>query len=324
METDRNIKEFKNESEKLKPDERSRLPEEETDETLTKLNEVYAAADALSMKNAIAFRRVLAGLSVAATLVTFAFLLYDEAEQHWMILVCGVMILCLVLVNRIAGKLECHRKYLEYRVLAETARVQFYVHYSGAKIRVSDILPWPLRMNVPWVKDLMDQIMTKAVAGPKRNIRDCWIEEQKGYHIRAQEKNRREARTNDRIVKVSLVLSIVFYVFALFFEIRFAGLLNGNHVLDPEKIEWTRTILKILLGTTSAATLFTGNYFGKLSLENAADDHKRMIALYEKAEELIGSEGQTDALILRLAREELNENSNWYSYQSVNKPDISL
>ena len=49
-----------------------------------------------------------------------------------------------------------------------------------------------------------------------------------------------------------------------------------------------------------------------------------MIALYEKAEKEILSSGETEELLVSLAREELSENSNWYAYQSKNRPVISL
>lgn len=316
--------EFLEEAAKCRPEDRSTLGMEEQDGILEKLDELYGTADQLSLRNAVLYRRILILLSVAATLVTFAFLLYDEAEQHWMILICGIMILCLFSINRIAKKLECHGKYLEYRVLAEAARVQYYVHYSGSRLRISDIFPWPLQMSVPWVKPMIEEIMAKAVPGPKRSIRDCWIADQRQYHIRALAKTKKKSAVNNRIVFIALVLAIALYVFALLFEVRFAGLLTGNSMIGEETTGLIRTILKILLGTVSAATLFTGNYFGKLSLDNAAEDHQRMILLYDKALEVIGAEGETDAMILRLAREELNENSSWYSYQSVNTPNISL
>ncbi|MBQ8018210.1 MAG: hypothetical protein IJ258_08935 [Methanobrevibacter sp.] len=70
-----------------------------------------------------------------------------------------------------------------------------------------------------------------------------------------------------------------------------------------------RTILKIVVGTMSAITLFTSSYYGKMSLSNTIEDHKRMIALYTKAEENILENGESEELIPTLAREFLIENS---------------
>ena len=74
----------------------------------------------------------------------------------------------------------------------------------------------------------------------------------------------------------------------------------------------------------SAVTLFTSSYYGKMSLDNKIDDHRRMIALYQKSEQEIEINGETDELLLSLAREFLSENSNWYAYQKKNNPDLVI
>jgi hypothetical protein len=72
----------------------------------------------------------------------------------------------------------------------------------------------------------------------------------------------------------------------------------------------------------SAITLFTGSYYGKMSLSNTIDDHRRMSSLYQKAEKDIMKNGESEELLISLAREYLIENSTWYSYQTKNKPDL--
>ena len=61
-----------------------------------------------------------------------------------------------------------------------------------------------------------------------------------------------------------------------------------------------------------------------MSLDNKIDDHRRMIALYQKSEQEIEINGETDELLLSLAREFLSENSNWYAYQKKNNPDLVI
>lgn len=61
-----------------------------------------------------------------------------------------------------------------------------------------------------------------------------------------------------------------------------------------------------------------------MSLSNVIDDHKKMIALYETAEKEISQKGESEELLLFLAREFLNENNTWYAYQSKNGPDIVI
>lgn len=287
-----------------------------TDPTLKVIDELYGAADVLSIKNAQKHQRILLALSVIGTLITMAFLLYDEAELHGLILACGVMVLCLFFVRRIANRLECHRKYLEYRVLAECLRCQFFLSFAGTGIRVMEILPWSIRKGIPWIAEVLSSI-SENKSSEKRSVLDPWIRVQKTYHKAALGKNEIKNRKDGRIAKIVLIITIATYVAALLYELLVYR--NAQGAVDANLI---RALLKIVLGTMSAITLFTGSYYGKMSLSNIIDDHKRMIALYETAEEEILQKGENEELLTFLAREFLNENSTWYSYQSKNGPDL--
>ena len=285
---------------------------------LLEIDELFGAADVLSICNAEKRRRVLLALSVAGTLLTLAFLLYDEAEIHGLILACGAMILCLFFVRHISERMDCHRKYLEYRVLAECLRCQYFLTYAGATASVLDILPWSVRKGIPWITEILKGIPA-AEDAEKHSVLSCWINDQKKYHEKALRKTEIEDRRNGLAAKAVLIVTIVTYVAALVFELAVYG--KGGATADQDVM---RIILKIMLGTMSAVTLFTGNYYGKMSLSNVIDDHKRMISLYETAEEEIAKYGESEELLLSLAREFLNENSTWYSYQSKNKPEIIM
>ena len=298
-----------------------------SDTKFREIDELYGASDVLSIRYAAKHSRILMALSAAGTLLTLFFLLYDEAEAHGLIIACGVMILCLFGIRRIANRQDCHRKYLQYRVLAECLRCQFYLSYAGMKTRVTDILPWSVRMGIPWIAEILSETRTVPVQETadlgaedvKQPILDCWVRDQKNYHHTALKKAETQSRRDNRIAKGVLIITIASYIAALLYE-----LILYRGIAVTENTELVRTILKILLGTMSAITLFTGSYYGKMSLSNEIDDHKRMIALYETAEEEIQKNGESEKLILFLAREFLNENSTWYSYQNKNSPDIVI
>ena len=296
----------------------------QNERTAERISGIYKAADSMSVQNQAQNRKVLAFMSVAATVVTVAFLLYDEAEMYWMILVCGLMILALFAVNRIEGRLQCHRKYPEYRVLAEAMRVQFYMWWAGCPFEVSEQLPWTLQIHLPWVRKAAAAVMIGNSVPEAKSVMDDWILDQKTYHRNALEKTLQAHETNERIERIALIAAIISYIAALIFEIVMAGLLGAVPRMSPERIELFRTVLKIVLGGLSAGTLFAGNYYGKLSLTQNAEDHKKMAALFEEAECSIGYEGETREILERLAQEALGENSAWYVFQSMNEPDISL
>ena len=288
------------------------------DSPLKETDALFGAADVLSVLNAEKHRRILLALSAAGTLLTLAFLLYDEAELHGLILACGVMMICLVLIRAVSARLDCHRRYLQYRVLAECLRVQFFLFRAGIATRAADILPWSIRKGIPWVGEVLRELPADGAAA-SRPVLDCWIRDQKKYHEAALAKTVSKDRRDGRVAKSVLAVTVAAYAAALVFELlvfrRSPGAANADTV---------RAVLKIVLGTMSAVTLFTGSYYGKMSLSNVIDDHKRMISLYETAEERIAREGESAELLLFLARECLNENSTWYAYQSKNKPDLTI
>lgn len=287
--------------------------------SLREMDKLYGAADVLSIQNAEKHRRILMALSAVGTLLTLFFLLYDEAELHGLILACGAMILCLLFIYHVGNRLDCHRKYLEYRVLAESCRCQFFLLYAGTKARVSDIMPWSIHMDIPWVCEVLEDVSKQAVVEEGRPVLDCWIRGQKEYHEKALRRAEGKSRRNNRTAKLVLAITIIVYIAALLYELfvykNNAGIGNENLV---------RAALKIVLGTMSAITLFTGSYYGKMSLSNAIDDHKRMIALYTMSEEEIIKNGESEEQLLFLAREFLNENSTWFAYQSKNGPDLVM
>ncbi|MCR4672817.1 MAG: hypothetical protein K5637_06245, partial [Lachnospiraceae bacterium] len=279
------------------------------------IDELYGAADVLSIKNAERHRRILLALSAAGTLLTLAFLLYDEAELHGLILACGVMILCLAVIRRISNRLDCHRNYLQYRVLAESLRVQFFLSLAGIKKTVADLMPWSVREGIPWIREVLMELPKQETEKPQ-SVLDLWIRDQKNYHISALKKTEKKNRRDECIARIVLVITIASYVAALVYELAIYG------KADFGNAELVRVILKILLGTMSAITLFLGSYYGKMSLGNVIDDHKRMIALYETSEQEVLKSGESEELLLFLAREALNENSAWYAYQCKNKADM--
>ena len=287
-----------------------------TDPALKAIDELYGAADTLSIRNAVKHQRILLALSIIGTLITMGFLLYDEAELHGLILACTVMILFLFYIRRKAHTLDCHRKYIEYRVLAETLRVQFFLSVAGVQKQVVDILPWFIRQGLPWIEDVLKSL-PKMSRHERNPIINFWILDQRAYHNGALLKAENKKNRDNRTTRVVIAITIIAYLITLFFELFIFSQNPGS--VDVNAV---RAILKIIVGTMSAVTLFTSSYYGKLSLTYTINDHKRMIALYDNAEREIARKGETEEILVDLAREFLIENSTWYSYQTKNKPDL--
>ena len=256
-------------------------------------------------------------------ILTFAFLMYDEAEAIWMILVCVVMLLGAWVCQRFASRSECHRLYIEYRSLSESLRVQYYLRYAGTAIEAANLLTWTQQEENAWIMDALCVLSAGNVPETRHDIRDCWVEDQRKYHQWAGKRSLHNLRGSETVVSTALACSIALYLAAVLFEFLCGGLMF-RPVFPIRDVERYRTWLKIILGTISAVTLFISNYFGKQSLTRTCSDHGKMERFYAKMSDEIARWGQTEELLTVLAREELIENGNWCSYQRDNKPDMSL
>lgn len=288
------------------------------DPSLKVIDDLYGVASGLSRLNSKKHDKILLVLSVVGTLIALAFLIYDEVDVRGTLFACIALIFFLFLIHKIADKGEYHRKYLEYRVLAESLRVQFFLSMAGVERHVVDILPWFIKKSIPWVEEVL-MSLPKIDLKEKHSILDCWIRDQKSYHEGAIIRAKNNKKRDNHITLLAIAITLATYAFAIFFEFFIYNTYSGN--LDLNAI---RVILKILIGTMSAITLFTGSYYGKMSLDNIINNSERMISLYETAENDVLENGETEELIIFLAREFLIENSTWYAYQSVNKPDIVI
>ena len=148
--------EFNRLAEKTPQAEQELLPDPDPgDPILGRMLAVYGAASTLTGKNARQYRLTLAALAVASALIAMAFLLYDEAEAIGLILVIGLLLLLSWLLQRLAGRSACLRRYIEYRVLAECLRVGIYLRHAGSGIRVENLLSWTQQTETAWVLDAL-------------------------------------------------------------------------------------------------------------------------------------------------------------------------
>ena len=286
------------------------------DEPLSAMAAVYPAASMLSKSSAGRYRKALALLALFSTALAVAFLLYDEIDANYMIFACGAMLAAAGICRNYASRTACHRRYIEYRALAECLRVQINLRYSGSSLEVPALMTWSQRKETAWIYDALCTLTVGRAPEWKRDICECWVEDQRRYHLQAGLKDGHSARISNRTVSTAFAVSLALYLAALVLEL--AVPLSG---LPEEKIGLFRFIIKISLGGISALTLFSANFYGRLSLPRKLSDHEKMAEYYEKMLYRLEQNGQTDELLEGLAREELIENGNWCSYQRDNKPE---
>ena len=316
--------EFNRQADVLQTGGKTRLPEKASgDAILERMENVSIIAGKLSSQNNDLYKKVLVFLAGAGMLLTFSFLMYDEAHAVWMIFVCGLTLLSAWFMQRFASRSDCHRRYIEYRALAESLRVQLYLRYAGTDIQAADLMSWTQQVETAWIRDAVCALSAGSAPSVCHDIRECWVHGQQKYHQWSEKRSLRDDRVSGNVVSLALTGSAILYCLAVLFELFWGGSCFAPSVILPD-VEIYRTWLKILLGTISAVTLFVANYYGKQSLPRILTDHRKMERFYSKMFDQLTQHGQTEELLTILAREELIENGNWCSFQRDNKPDISL
>ena len=291
-----------------------------SDPTLIEIDELYGAADVLSMKHADRHHEKIRNISLIAPLIVFFFLLYEAAAQHWLIFVVTALIILLYFVYRQPNKENAHEKYLEYRILAEALRIQYFISKSGVKKKVIDIMPWFTEIRIPLVKNVLSEL-SSTETNKKEPILDCWIRDQMKYHDNAHKRALKQLEKNELYERISLIATIIFYIIALIFEI----FMILYAPFEVETAHWVRAGLKIGVGTATAITIFLSNYYGKMSLSSKVDEHLRMYWLYQKVEQkIVQTKEESEEEIMYLAKQCLIENIIWYSHQKKNKADFAL
>ena len=298
-------------------------PDAEEDPVLHRMDVVGNAASKVSAYYARRYRVVLALLASCCGLLTLFFLLYDEAQLIWMILLCGLMLFGAWLCRRYAVSTDCQRRSLEFRVLSESLRVQCSLRYAGNPAEAAGLMSWSQRQETPWILLALCVLCIGEAPEKHHDIRSCWAEDQLAYHRDAGLRSGGKLALSERIVRIALGVSVGLYLLGVAYELLCGGLIFPPR-FEPADPETGRTVLKILMGTLSALTLFTADYYGKLSLSRTTSDHAKMERFYARMIDRLERWGQTDEVLTAIAREELAENAGWFSYQKDNTPDIGL
>lgn len=305
------------------------LPDEALDTpVLRRLNRIYQCADQLSISYQRKYTKTLLCAAMFCVSLVLFYLLYDELEMKGFLLFYGLIMAAYGFLCRwCAGKLFLE-KYLQYRQLAEASRVQLFLCASGQSRNASDSFTWTQKQDTAWIHSAMDAVLLRPVLHASQTdaqIRKAWIHAQKSYHHRAAEKNARKDRLAQSVslgICCAMILSFfVVIILEFYFETFMVERIVENRFfsLSPQGG------LKILWGLFSAATLFLSDYLGKLSLSRRTADHKKMELLFSVADEDFERfPDQHDLLFWNLAKEELIENGNWYSYTQENTPSFDL
>ena len=196
------------------------------------IDQAFCAADWLANRYQRRVRRVLKASHVCAWLVAVGYLTYNDLQSTpALIAIILLLMLTAVAVNLLAVRGAWHRKYLDYRTLAEGLRVQFY--WAAAGVTSGDITKYAhdncLQMRdveLGWIRNVM------RVAGTESDVAAHlapdglafvtreWIGDpdrgQLGYYRRRSTQRAQETAATRRIGRIGITITMVALIALLF------------------------------------------------------------------------------------------------------------
>ena len=186
-------------------------------------------------------KRVLLAMRITytvAALMGIAFAVYDNlSAQNYMIYVFLLLFVAGIVISTIARKRGWHRKYLDYRALAEGLRVQGYWRRAGISLTndpefAHDSLLQKQDIELGWTRNVMrsaglDDPPPRDGVDLREVIRE-WVGEdghvgQLGYYRRKTVQRERTHRTTETIGAVSLYAGIAISVVLAAFAYRLSA-----------------------------------------------------------------------------------------------------
>lgn len=316
----------------------------------------------LSAKNKNKYLTGIKWLSVFGVFLILSWVLYDQIAYRWTIIVCAIMLLTLVIgyitvnfseATKLAVKLklktsfDSHAKFVEYRALSETLRVQYYLLTLGLTENACNLFSWGHKCELHWVKMGVTAFLIgchdeKWQSDTEKEVLKKWIGSksekqgksgsgQLGYHQRNSMKQRKKITIRNIVNWITVGCTFAIYV--TLFTNELFGFWDLNTALF-----WVinaRMLLKGGLGIFTAITFFLSYNYSKQSLDQNIRDSLHMADLYRMALDRISSiqvicHNETDrvhemkSLIRELARNQLIENATWVAYNRDNGNDVPI
>ncbi|QSX08562.1 hypothetical protein J0B03_00255 [Alkalibacter rhizosphaerae] len=277
------------------------------------MHENFQISDGLSVAFRDKYLRSMLQISIFAVMMVLAFLLYNQLDQGSLLIGYGLFLLSMFVVLRRTNNRKYQQKYLEYRVLSESIRVQFYLLLIGIHHNICENLTWPNRPNNIWIRDGVTSLLAgspeNAILSSKE-LKELWIEDQLSYHIKKRKEDIKKEALQSLTKKIMMGASIVSFLFICVLRLIDPLVYAGTVDLDL-----VRKAFDLFMGVISSAAVFTSNYYGKLSLNRKIADHDKMIQLYRLASTLYEHPGfQKELVFKELAKESMIENGDWLTY----------
>ena len=177
----------------------------------------YAVADSLALENqSVSFSRIRVMIAVAA-LTGLAFSLFILSGGSLLVnMVYTVLMLAGIVLSRDHLRRKTYSKFIEYRALAESMRVEFYRGMLGSREPVPDLCYGYMKNELLWIRSVLkswNSFFMNDLPDPGDGAVDavvrCWVDDQKSYHEGKKFKNARALERSGRRAKALVLATTV-------------------------------------------------------------------------------------------------------------------
>ena len=280
---------------------------------------LFQVADGLAVHYQQRVHRGLRAVHLLAVLMGLEFILYAEFDgPAYMVLLFLALFFAGVIVHLIGEKHEWHRKYLDYRALAEGLRVQLYWNLAGVVDSVSaefayDNFLQQQDVDLGWIRHVMRRASLFRVRGAQPDPRWApwvigeWVGDssaggqgQLAYYARKEAENTSRYRRTNRLGTLSLWAGIGFALLLL--------------LMGGESHEGTRQWLLILMGALPLIAGIWDAYSHKRAEKELIKQYAFMGRVFGKARMLLDDNteiGFQRRVLKALGEAALDEGAEW-------------
>ena len=294
------------------------------------INHVFCISDWLAIHYQKLTLRILKATHLLAFLMGFMFILFSDLRTQEMYMVAFLVFFALSAgAQMLAKRHGWHRKYLDYRTLAEGLRVQFYLSAAGitgdneSKFTHDNFLQTQ-DPELGWIRNVMRVAGTRCDAdrqagheGLEFTLKN-WIGDsesgQLGYYRRKAAQWITRNRNTERLSMLSLVTSVIVILLILF-----GGTTFGETYIDP---------LFVLMGSMLLAYGVRQGYAQSTAEKELIKQYEFMLRVFHNAKqrlEVADDDDERRQILRALGGSCLDEHAEWilmHRDRSIDQGDI--
>jgi hypothetical protein len=304
------------------------LPDAELPKGVRLTDRLFQAADGLAVHYQ---RRVLGGLRsihLLAVLMGVVFLLYTEFDgPGYMVLAFLGLFFAGVAIHLVGGGREWHRKYLDYRTLAEGLRVQLYWNLSGVVEKewagfAYDTFLLKQDVDLGWIRHVMRQASMRRRRGVDPDGRWLpwviaqWIGEPGGDHGQLAYYTRKERLNASRFRRTQTLGNLCLWAGITIAVVLF---LSGPVATDQQ-----RNVLLVLMGMLPLIAGIWDAYSHKKAEKELIKQYGFMGRVFTKARSLVDEEDDPmfqRRVLKTLGQAALEEGAEWLLMHRERPPE---